>query len=158
MYNVSLNFLTIWPSKCNLNEWVSFHLNNLRIKTQPSEERELQILTKYVLSFIIISLSTLSRLQLLSKIDDSRCRPLFYTLCSRKCVQYGLTLPLCNSVGLHLSLLRLSAFSVRCSRTSGIRNFNLYGKGCILLAAINLIKDKYLEGSESYCIIPVLVD
>lgn len=38
-----------------------------------------QILTRYVLSFIIISPSTLSRLQPLRKIDDARCCPLFHT-------------------------------------------------------------------------------
>lgn len=79
MYNVHFNLITIWPSKCNLNEWVSFKLNNVRVKIQQSEERELEILTKYVLSFIIISPSTLSRLQNLRKIDDTRCCPLFHT-------------------------------------------------------------------------------
>lgn len=79
MYDAHFNLITIWPSKCSLNERVSFQLNSVRIKTQQSEERELQILTKYVLSFIIISPSTLSRLQLLRKIDDTRCCPLFHT-------------------------------------------------------------------------------
>lgn len=79
MYNAYFNLITIWPSKCSLNERVSFQLNNVRIKTQQSEERELQILTKYVLSFIIISPSTLSRLQHLRKIDDTRCCLLFHT-------------------------------------------------------------------------------
>lgn len=79
MYNAHFNLITVWPSKCSLNERVSFQLNNVRIKTQQSEERELQILTKYVLSFIIISPSTLSRLQHLRKIDDARCCLLFHT-------------------------------------------------------------------------------
>lgn len=79
MYNAHFNLITIWPSKCYLNDRVSFQLNNVGIKTQQSEERELQILTKYVLSFIIISPSTLSRLQHLRKIDDTRCCPLFHT-------------------------------------------------------------------------------
>lgn len=71
--------ITIWLSKCCLNDRVSLQLNNVKIKTEQSEERESQILTKYVLSFIIISPSTLSRLQRLSKIDDTRCCPLFHT-------------------------------------------------------------------------------
>lgn len=79
MYDAHFNLITIWPSKCYLNERVSFQLNNGKIKTQQSEERESQILTKYVLSFIIISPSTLSRLQHLRKIDDTRCCPLFHT-------------------------------------------------------------------------------
>lgn len=79
MDDARINLITIWPSKCTLNERVSFQLNNMRIKTQQSEERELQILTKYVLSFIIISPSTLSRLQRLRKINDTRCCLLFHT-------------------------------------------------------------------------------
>lgn len=79
MYNAHFNLITIWPSKRSLNEQVSFQLNNVRIKTQQSEDRELQILTKYVLSFIIISPSTLSWLQHLRKIDDTRCCLPFHT-------------------------------------------------------------------------------
>lgn len=79
MYNAHFNLSAIWPSKCYLNEQLSFQLNNKRIKTQQSEARELQILTKYVLSFIIISPSTLSRLQHLRKINDTRCSILFHT-------------------------------------------------------------------------------
>lgn len=51
-------------------------------KTRPSEERESQILTKYLVSFIIISPSTLSWFRHLNKIDDSRCFPLFHTFCA----------------------------------------------------------------------------
>lgn len=136
MYNAHFNLITIWPSKCNLNERVSFQLNNERIKTQQSEERELQILTKYVLSFIIISPSTLSRLQHLRKIDDTRCS-LFHTFRALGSVS-------------NMDLLYLFAIQLACvchyrdipciSRmffhmlyygTSGIWTFNLYDKGCI---------------------------
>lgn len=82
MYHAHFNLITIWPSKCYLNERASFQLNKGKIKTRQSEERESQILTKYVLSFIIISPSTLSRLQHLRKIDDTRCCPLFHTFCA----------------------------------------------------------------------------
>lgn len=63
---------------------VSFQLNRVKIKkkTRPSEERESQILTKYLVSFIIISPSTLSWFRHLNKIDDSRCFPLFHTFCA----------------------------------------------------------------------------
>lgn len=39
MYNAHFNLITIWPSKCYLNERVSFQLNNVGA-TQQSEERE----------------------------------------------------------------------------------------------------------------------
>ena len=166
MYNAHFNLITIWPSKCYLNDRASFQLNNVRIKTQQSEERELQILTKYVLSFIIISPSTLSRLQHLRKIDDTRCCPLFHTFRALGSVSNMdlLYLPLCNSVGMRLSLSRHTVYFLLffpymlCCKTSGIRTFNPYDKGSVSWAAIYLTNNKYLEGSVSNYYTAVLVD
>lgn len=81
MYGAHFNLLPVWPSKCFLK--APLWLNSSEIKTQLSQEGGKlggsQILTRYVLSFIIISPSTLSRLQHLRKIDDARCCPLFHT-------------------------------------------------------------------------------
>lgn len=41
MYGAHFNLITIWPSKCYLNELVSFQLNNVRIKTPQSEEKRI---------------------------------------------------------------------------------------------------------------------
>lgn len=137
MYNAHFNLITIWPSKCCLNERVSFQLNNVRIKTQQSEERELQILTKYVLSFIIISPSTLSRLQHLRKIDDTRCCPLFHTFralgsVSNMDLLYLFAIPLaCVCHYPDIACFSCMFFYLLCYATSGICTFNLYDKGCI---------------------------
>ena len=89
------NLVTIWPPMSfYLNERVLFNhflfdVNLVRIETEGSKDRELQVLTKYILQFIIISSSTLSQLQCLRKIDDTRCCPLSLSLCSGKWLQYG---------------------------------------------------------------------
>lgn len=167
MYNAHFNLITIWPSKCYLNERVSFQLNNVRgvrKKTRQSEERELQILTKYVLSFIIISPSTLSRLQHLRKIDDTRCCPLFHT--------FRVLGSVSNMDLLYLSAIHLACvchyldipgiscmlFYSLCCGTSGIWTFNLYDKGCVSRAAIHLTNNKYSEGRVSNYYTAVLVD
>lgn len=160
MYNVHFNLITIWPSKSNLNEWVSFKLSNLGIKTQQSEERELQILTKYVLSFIIISPSTLSRLQHLRKIDDTRCCPLFHSFRALGSVS---NMDVFYLFAIHLAHVEpivyfLHVCYMLCWGTSGIWTFDLYDKGCISWAAIYLTNNKYLEGMVSNYYMGVLVD
>lgn len=60
----------------------SVRIKKKKKKPQRSEERESQILTKQLVSFIIISPSTLSWFRHLNKIDDSRCFPLFHTFCA----------------------------------------------------------------------------
>lgn len=164
MYDAHFNLITIWPSKCNLNEWVSFQLNNKRIKTQQSEERELQILTKYVLSFIIISPSTLSRLQHLRKIDDTRCCSLFHTFralgsVSNMDLLYLFAIQLAY-VCHYPDILCISCmfFPMLCCGTSGIWTSNPHDKGCISWATIYLGNNKYLEGSMSNYYMGVLVE
>lgn len=133
IYNAHFNLISIWPSKCYLNERVSFQLNNVRMgKTPQSEERELQILTKYVLSFIIISPSTLSRLQHLRKIDDTRCCPLFHTFralgsVSNMDLLYLFAIQLaCVCHHRDIPCIPCMFFYLLCYGTSGTRTFNLW--------------------------------
>lgn len=163
MYYAHFNLITIWPSKCDLNERLSFQLNSERLKTQQREERELQILTKYVLSFIIISPSTLSRLQHLRKIDDSRCS-LFHTFRALGSVSNMNLLCLfaiqlaCVCHYRDIQCISCMPFHTLCNGTSGIWTFNPYDKGCVSRAAIYLSNNKYLEGSVSNYYMGVLVD